>query len=235
MKGILAVLGICLPFFSGCQSGIQPTIALKAPAPETLTLTDGIYYGLDANGISIPFADFPEPYRNFYVEFCANCHSNNWTLQDDRDKSTFNTWQEIQSFGALSLLLMAQEGTMPIRPGKNIPPEILSTAIEYLAVGINSGPSKGSIAGISDPEISRISQKYCGACHGFLGTDLETADLRTYADWVKQKTNLLNTMNGGFLAIPMPERGTQEFELWKSNPAEKEKLIAWLSAGLKNE
>jgi len=221
--------------FWGCQTDGGRLSLSQEPSLDSLSVKDGIYYGPDDNGIVVAFADFPEPYRNFFVPFCANCHSNRWTLQDDRGTANFNTWEQVKNYGALKLLLMAQDGTMPIEPGPGIPPGIIGPAIKLVSAGIDSGLSQGAIGGIIDPEILAIAQKYCGGCHGYLGTDLNTADLRDYQGWVERETDVLNSINGSLISPPMPERGTQEFELWAKNPVEKEKLIQWVQGGLENE
>jgi len=216
----------------GCGSEHQPM--RNQPADSNLVLFNGIYYEINNNKDSLPFMDFPNAFRNFFLPNCSGCHSNRLEYTDERGSLNLNTWSEVVAYGPLKLVMIAQTGEMPIRPLGKVPEPTLNDAINFLIEGVDGSFRPGSFPDIINSKLREITERYCGRCHGSQGLFLQEVDLRTYADWQENAALNLQSVSGASNVVQMPTAGSPELKLWNNSPKDRAALISWLQNGLPN-
>lgn len=231
---IFSLLWFLSFFILGCD--IQEYSDTEAIEISELSQKNGIFFTVE-NKDTIRFADFPVAFKNFYVPYCATCHSNHWSASDERQILTLNTWEDVLDFGPSRLVLTAVAGGMPKSPVDKVPEKVLNTASDFLSENLDIPQEEpiGSISGITDPEIKRVVEKYCGNCHGHKGGLLSEYNLSTYERWKSERLPIIKAFESTDAKISMPLIGSRQETMWNQSPDDVELLLDWLENGLPNK
>ncbi len=225
--------GLCVSgLYTGCREEAvawNPTVSEWADSLQTV---DGIRYFLRTkeDGIidTFEFADMPHAVREIHLNNCGACHANSWYREDARASLALNTWEDIITFGPLRFYLIAKRGNHPDNPDFVIAPEALEELSRFLGQNTPSGVPPGSMPDLDPPEVRRVAEKYCGSCHGTLGSFLISADLRSVAGWMENRIVALEVLTTNRASESMPPSGSTQASALALHPEDKALLIAWL-------
>jgi hypothetical protein len=216
-----------------CNELPSPAVgALSDAQLDTLGLErDGYGIWHDPELDSLPFADMPLAYREFW-RYCFSCHSSSGQKAEAREARRavrLDTWRQVLAYGPEKLILAAKAGGMPLRSSPKVPPEVLDRVQAYLASWSSPNPEPALI-GFRYAEAENFVRTYCADCHTPAGRSNDQPEatrrliLDNYAAWHRQQGTIAAWID---TALPgMPPDGYEP----QPSVAERRRMLQWIDS-----